>query len=82
MVEDEDVQERGRRMGREFKTEKEIGSVDDRLNISKAWGRVEACCEGEEERIEGGIVGKKGTECGLCWPLRHCLPNLHPLIKK
>lgn len=45
----------------------------------KEWGKAWRDCwkEGKE-----GNLSSIRQECGLYWPLRHCLPNLHPLIKK
>lgn len=38
------------------------------------------CCKDGKEKE--GDVSSIRQECGPRWPLRHCLPNLHPLIKR
>lgn len=77
---------------REVKSEEAGGNVDDRLGYTRRWrwgggmlwgigekkGWRDCWKKGKEE---GGLSSIR-QECGLHQPLRHYLPNLHPLIKK
>lgn len=53
------------REGREVKTEKATGNVDERLKIRRGWG-VGSMLRRSGEK-DGGIVGRKGRR-GICPP--------------